>query len=179
MTEDIERTSVTLPPSLLADVDDVVATGEYESRSEAVRDALWAFVTEIDEQRGLSGRLGGTVLVLYEHDVEGVTDEVTALQHEFGSVVVASHHVHLREHVCLESIVVDGAGERIERLLTRLRGLRGVRQVELTVVESDDDGSTASGDGESTASGDGESTASGDGGSTVSGDRPERRSFRH
>lgn len=136
MSEDVERMSVTLPPSLLSDLDDVVDSGNYDSRSEATRDALRAFVTEFDHQTGLSGALSGTVVILYEHDHSGVTSEMTALQHDFTDTIIAVHHVHLSDHLCLESIVVDGAGERIEQLLARVRPLKGVHQVQLTVVEA-------------------------------------------
>jgi len=129
--------SVTLPPSLLADLDGVVDAGEYDSRSEATRDALRAFVTEFNRQTGLSGRLSGTVVVLYEHDHSGVTDEMTELQHEFTETIIAVHHVHISDRLCLESIAVDGGGERIEALLSRIRPLKGVHHVKLTVVEAD------------------------------------------
>jgi CopG family nickel-responsive transcriptional regulator len=137
MSQEFDRMSVTLPPSLLAELDEVVDAGEYDSRSEATRDALRAFVTEFTRQTGLSGSLSGTVVVLYDHDHGGVADELTELQHAFTETVVAVHHVHLGEHLCLESIAVDGPGARIEALLSRIRPLRGVHRVELAVVEAD------------------------------------------
>jgi len=137
MSQDVDRMSVTLPPRLLAELDEVVEAGEYDSRSEATRDALRAFVTEFNQQTGLSGTLSGTVVVLYEHDHSGVTDEMTELQHDFTETIIAVHHVHLGDHLCLEAIAVDGTGEQIEELLSRIRPLKGVHQVKLTVVEAD------------------------------------------
>jgi CopG family nickel-responsive transcriptional regulator len=137
MSQDVDRMSVTLPPSLLADLDEVVDAGEYSSRSDATRGALRAFVTDFNRQTGLSGGLSGTVVVLYEHDHGGVSDELTELQHDFTETIIAVHHVHLGDHLCLESIAVDGTGERIEELLSRIRPLKGVHQVKLAVVEAD------------------------------------------
>lgn len=137
MSQDVDRMSVTLSPDLLSKVDEVVDVGEYDSRSEATRDALRAFVTEFNQQTGLSGTLSGTVLVLYEHDHSGVTGEMTDLQHDFTETIIAVHHVHLSDHLCLESIAVDGTSERIEELLSRIRPLKGVHQVKLAVVEAD------------------------------------------
>jgi CopG family nickel-responsive transcriptional regulator len=136
MSEDVDRMSVTLPPSLLADLDSVVESGDYDSRSEATRDALRAFVTEFNRSTDLSGSLSGTVVVLYDHEETGVADEMTAVQHEFADTIVAVHHVHLRNHLCLESVAVDGPGEDIEALLARIRPLKGVHQVKLVVVEA-------------------------------------------
>ncbi|WP_121743437.1 CopG family ribbon-helix-helix protein [Natronorubrum halophilum] len=137
MTQDVERMSVTLPPSLLAEFDDVVEMGQYDSRSEATRDALRAFVTEFTQQTGLSGTLSGSIVVLYEHDHSGVSDEMTELQHDFTETIIAVHHVHLSDHLCLESIAIDGTGERIEQLLSRIRPLKGVHQVKLAVVDAE------------------------------------------
>ena len=137
MTRDVDRMSVTLQPSLLAELDAVVEAGEYDSRSEATRDALRAFVTEFNQQTGLSGTLSGTVVVLFEHEHGDVSDEMTRLQHDFTETIIAVHHVHLSHHLCLESIAVDGPGEQIEALLSRLRPLKGVHHVKLTVVEAD------------------------------------------
>lgn len=137
MSQDIDRMSVTLPPSLLDELDGVVDAGEYDSRSEATRDALRAFVTEFNQQTDLSGNLSGTVVVLYDHDHSGVTDEMTELQHDFTETIIAVHHVHLSDHLCLESIAVDGTGEDIEALLSRIRPLKGVHHVKLTVVDAD------------------------------------------
>ena len=137
MSQDLDRMSVTLPPSLLFELDAVVDAGEYDSRSEATRDALRAFVTEFNRQRDRSGSLSGTVVVLYEHEHSGLTDEMTELQHEFTETIIAVHHVHISDHLCLESIAVDGAGERIEELLSRVRPLKGVHQVKLAVVGAD------------------------------------------
>jgi len=137
MSQGLDRMSVTLPPDLLAELDGVVDAGEYDSRSEATRDALRAFVTEFHQQTGLSGSLSGTAVVLYEHEHGGVTDEMTELQHEFTDTIIAVHHVHLSDHLCLESIAVDGTGERIEALLSRIRPLKGVHRVKLAVVDAD------------------------------------------
>ncbi|MFP4530241.1 MAG: nickel-responsive transcriptional regulator NikR [Halodesulfurarchaeum sp.] len=137
MSRDVDRMSVTLPPALLAELDAVVEAGAYDSRSEATRDALRAFLTEFKQQTGLSGTLSGTVVVLFEHEHGNVTDAMTELQHDFTETIIAVHHVHLSHDLCLESIAVDGPGERIEALVSRLRPLQGVHNVKLTVVEAD------------------------------------------
>ena len=96
-----------------------------------------ARLSQSSTSRPLSGTLSGTVVVLYEHEHSGVTDEMSELQHDFTETIIAVHHVHLSEHLCLESIAVDGPGERIEALLDRIRPLKGVHGVKLTVVEAD------------------------------------------
>jgi len=137
MTDDADRMSITLPPELLGELDEVVDTGNYDSRSEATRDALRAYITEFNQQTDLEGSLRGTVVVLYDHHSSGVSEEMTTLQHDYTETIIAVQHVHLSGELCLESIAVDGTGERIEALLSRLRPVSGVHQVSLTVVEAD------------------------------------------
>jgi CopG family nickel-responsive transcriptional regulator len=136
MAEEIERTSVTLPAELLAEVDGIVESGDYDSRSEATRDALRAFVTEFNRTHA-TGTLSGTVVVLYDHHASGLSEEMTDLQHDFSGTIIAVHHVHLGADLCLESIAVEGPAEDIEALVGRLRPLKGVQQVKLAVVEAE------------------------------------------
>ncbi len=136
MSQELDRVSITLPPDLLEELDSVVADWEYDSRSEAARDALRAFLTEHRKQRDLKGVHRGTVSLLYDHHVKGVNDAVLELQHELGDTIVAVQHVHLGEDLCLETLVVDGPGENIERLVNRLRSLHGVKRVELSIVSA-------------------------------------------
>jgi CopG family nickel-responsive transcriptional regulator len=137
MASDVDRMSVTLPPDLLTELDGIVDAGDYDSRSEATRDAIRAFVTEFNQQTGLSGTRSGTVVVLFEHHQSDVTDEMTHLQHDFTETIIAVHHVHLSHDLCLESIAVEGRGDQIEALVSRLRPLEGVHHVKLTVVDAD------------------------------------------
>ena len=136
MSGDVDRMSVTLPPDLLDSLDTVVEAGDYDSRSEATRDAIRGFVTEFNRGTDLSGSLSGTVVVLYDHAGTGVADEMTEIQHDFADTIVAVHHVHLRGHLCLESIAVDGPGADIEALVSRIRPMKGVHNVKLVVVEA-------------------------------------------
>lgn len=137
MTDEIERMSVTLPAELLADLEEVVAGDEYDSRSEATRDALRSFLTDYRRENDLAGDQRGAVVVLYDHDVSGVTDEILELQHRSPDAIVATQHIHLSDHLCMETLIVDGPGEDIEALLEALRPLKGVHQVRLAVIEAD------------------------------------------
>ena len=40
-------------------------------------------------------------------DQSAVTDEMTELQHDFTETIIAVHHVHLSDRLCLESIAVN------------------------------------------------------------------------
>jgi CopG family nickel-responsive transcriptional regulator len=163
MSERLERVSLTVPAALLAEVDDVVADADYDSRSEAVRDALRTFVSTYRWRDDLDRRHQGSVVILYDHDVAGVTDALLDLQHELHGTVVSTQHVHLSSDRCLETLVVDGQGREIRELVRRIQSLRGIQQVQLAVVGDDvDSGREGEQDGSDHGHGDGLDGSDGD-----------------
>ena len=149
MSEGLERVSLTIPPELLSELDAVADEAEYASRSEAFRDALREFLTAYRWREDLDGRQQGTVVILYDHDVSGVTDELLRLQHDLHGTIIASQHVHLTEDLCLETLVVDGPAGDLRELVGRIQSLRGIRQVKLAVVgDADGAGGGHSHDGD-------------------------------
>lgn len=134
MADDFDPVSLTIERDLLTELDEVIDEWEYASRSEAVRDALRDFLTEYRWRTNLSRHHRGSVVVVHDHHTEGVTDAMLDIQHELLDLITAVQHVHLSEHLCLETLVVDGPGPEITELVNRLQSLRGVRQVELALV---------------------------------------------
>jgi len=131
----LERISLTLPPQLLQDLDKILESERYASRSEAIRDAILDFIAERAWRRSLKGKQLGVIVMVYDHEVRGITDRLVDIQHEVGDVVVTSLHWHLDEHNCLETLLVNGSAESIRSLVERLESLRGVKQVKLVVVK--------------------------------------------
>jgi CopG family nickel-responsive transcriptional regulator len=134
MSENFDPVSLTMERNLLAELDEVIDEWEYASRSEAMRDALRDFLTEYRWRTNLSGPQRGSVVVVHDHHVGGVTDKMIDIQHESLDLITAVQHVHLSEHLCLETLVVDGSGAEVRELVNRLQSLRGVRQVKLALV---------------------------------------------
>jgi len=130
----IVRVGVTFPPDLLKELDETVEKMGYESRSKAIQDAVRSFISEyrwLSEQRGT--RVGVLVMV-YDHEVEGLEDALTDTQHKYSHVVCSSMHVHLSERNCLEAIVVKGDADEIRKLAQELASKKGVKQVKSTIV---------------------------------------------
>ena len=136
MSDELTRISMTLPADLVGDLDGVVEGWEYDSRSEAMRDALRAFLTDYHAERTLAGTQRGSIVVQYDHHDGDVTETITALQHDFEDAIVAVQHVHLSHRLCMETLAVDGTGEEIRELANRLRSLAGVKQVQVAVVDA-------------------------------------------
>jgi len=82
----------------------------------------------------LKGEQLGAILVLYEHDVRGITDALMDIQHGSAGVIGAVQHLHVDAKNCLETLIIKGPAEEIRKLVDRLGALRGVKQAKLVVV---------------------------------------------
>ncbi|MCS7131156.1 MAG: nickel-responsive transcriptional regulator NikR [Hadesarchaea archaeon] len=134
MSSKIARVSLTLPRELLDELDRVLRSQRYASRSEAIRDAVRDFLANYKWRSELRGEQLGAVMVLYEHDVRGLVNELMDIQHEHSKVISATQHLHVDDRNCLEVIIVKGAADEIRGLIDRIGALRGVKQAKLVVV---------------------------------------------
>jgi len=135
-TQRVTRFSVSLPPSLVEDLDEAWRDMEYESRSKAVHDAIRNFISEYRLARRRTGTVTGAIVMLYYLDKSGLIQELTAAEHLFGNVISSVVHVHLDESKCLEVLVVKGEAEEVRRLTQELAAKRGVKEVRFAVVAS-------------------------------------------
>lgn len=129
----IKRVGVTFPPELLKDFDNVIEAIGYENRSKAVQDAVRMFVAERKPLQEGTQNQAGFLVMLYNHEVEGLENAVTHVQHDFTRIICSMMHVHLNETDCLEAIAVEGKADDIRGLRNELAPKRGVKLLKVVV----------------------------------------------
>lgn len=128
----LERVGLSLDKPLLADFDALIAAKGYANRSEAIRDLIRSALTETAlEKPGAHGI--GSVFLVYDHHVSKLSEQLTRLQHTHLLTVVASMHIHLDHHNCLEVIILKGQVDQIRKLADKMASLKGVKQGKLTL----------------------------------------------
>lgn len=127
----VARISVSLPPELLEEFDSFVSSLGMD-RSKAVQIAMRNFLTEY-KAFSQSGDVAGVVSVIYDHEVKGLEDAITDVQHGYSDIVIATVHAHLTQNDCMEVIIVRGKAERIRAFSEKLMTNRGVKQLKLTL----------------------------------------------
>lgn len=132
----IVRVGVTFPPELLKDLDQVIQEIGYDSRSKAIQDAVTSFVTEQRLLHKEQGKKAGVLVMVYDHDVKGLEDDLIESQHHHRDVINSVLHVHLSDKECLEAIAVKGNAKDIRNLAQELTTRKGVKQVRSTIVSS-------------------------------------------
>ena len=125
------RFGVAMDAALLARFDTLIERRGFENRSEALRDLVRR---ELDRDVWESGgRVVATVTLVYDHHVRELTERLTDIQHDFGSRIVSTLHVHLDHDHCMEVVAARGPAAEIKRLAERLLGAKGVLSGDVTV----------------------------------------------
>ncbi|MDO9695621.1 MAG: nickel-responsive transcriptional regulator NikR [Candidatus Latescibacteria bacterium] len=132
------RFSVSLPATLLAELDRRIVGRGYDSRSEFVRDLIRARLVE-EAWAGAGSEVHGVLTIIYDHHRRGLTDKLHQVQHHRFVHILCTQHVHLDHDHCLETIVLRGTPGEIERMALEIGGLKGVSFAELTRTAVVDD----------------------------------------
>ncbi|MEW6756169.1 MAG: nickel-responsive transcriptional regulator NikR [Candidatus Latescibacterota bacterium] len=137
------RFGVSIPQDLLADFDDLIQGKGYGSRSEALRDLIRQTLVDNASQEAAGGRQAvGAVALVYDHHTREIADRLTDLAHEQRALVISSMHAHLSHSVCIEVLLLKGAGPDLRAFADRLISTRGVTHGKLVItnlVEPDAD----------------------------------------
>jgi CopG family nickel-responsive transcriptional regulator len=129
----IKRVGVTFPPDLLEDFDEIIGAMGYENRSKAVQDAVRMFVAERNLLQNETGDQAGLMMMLYDHEVGGLENALTHVQHHFAHIICSTMHIHLSEKDCLEAIAVKGKAGDVRKLRDQLAAKKGVKLLKVTV----------------------------------------------
>lgn len=125
------RFTVSLPASLLAELDERFTDRGYASRSELVRDLIRAQLVD-DAWADEDCQVVGVLTICYDHHRSGLTDKLHAIQHNKYVHILCTTHLHLDHDNCLETIIIRGKPDQIERMSVQIGGLKGVTFADLT-----------------------------------------------
>jgi CopG family transcriptional regulator, nickel-responsive regulator len=135
----IKRFGVSVPGDLLSRFDRIVAEKGYVGRSEAIRDAMRAYISQCDWESDQKGNRA-TLSVVYQHKPSLMAQLVSA-QHEAPAHVISTVHVHLTHSHCLEVMALQGSKAEIQNLADKISGFSGVEFVRLFVFSlAEEDG---------------------------------------
>jgi len=128
------RISISVPSDLLKRFDDHIERLGYKNRSKAIQDAMQSLVTESKWMCEKMGTGIGAIAIVYNHEVKGLEEDLTDIQHHFGETICSSLHVHLDADNCLEIIAVRGKAQDVRDLAQELKTRKGVKQLKLAIV---------------------------------------------
>lgn len=122
----LTRFGVSLDEELLEPFDALCAVKGYSNRSEAIRDLIRkALVAE--EWQQADGQGSGTLTLVYDHHKNDLARRLTQMQHDEHDIIIATLHVHLDHHNCLEVLILKGEAARVRALADKLISCKGVK----------------------------------------------------
>ena len=122
----VVRTGISFEPKLLRMFDKFIKDKGYGNRSEAINDMIRDRITHRHESQII-----GTIKIIYDQRAGHYGKNVSNLQHDYHCQIVSSMHTYLDHHTCLELIVVKGKMDRVEKLLKKIKGTKGVKEAKL------------------------------------------------
>ncbi len=126
--------SVSLTHDLLERLDSFVESSGYSSRSEAIRLAIRDTLTQFALQRLEKGRVVATVTVISERERHDINSRLIELRHEFEESIFSNMHLHIDGGQCVEIFVVRGLSEVVLDFISKVKVVRGIREVKYTMT---------------------------------------------
>jgi CopG family nickel-responsive transcriptional regulator len=128
----LERVSLAIEPALLQEFDRLLAARALGNRSEAMRDLMRKRLVE-DHAADDRGHGVGTLTLVYDHDQRELSDRLVEAGHAHHANVLATMHVHLDSHLCLEVLALQGPVATLRAFADRVLGLKGVLHGQLVL----------------------------------------------
>ncbi len=127
------RFGVSINENLLERFDKLIFLKGYNNRSEALRDLIRNQLVELEWEKE-EEEVAGTVTLIYDHHVKGLSDHLMELQHGYHHLILSTMHFHLDHHNCLEVLAVKGPAGEVRSVAESLISVKGVKHGRLTIT---------------------------------------------
>ena len=121
----VSRISISLPENLLSDLDHMVKSRGFDSRSQAVNEMLHKFLLEHKNEVG-DDVMVGIIALFYNNAVSGLEKQLADLQVRYINEVISSLHVHLMNNKTMEVVLVQGPARILQMIADEMTSKRGV-----------------------------------------------------
>jgi CopG family transcriptional regulator, nickel-responsive regulator len=128
------RTGISLDQELLERFDRLIERKGYKNRSEAIRDLVRDFF--VQEDIASNKVIVATLTLVYDHHQPKLSEQLIEAQHNYQGEVLATTHVHLDHHNCLEVIILKGRGNDVRKFADNMLSLRGVKHGKLVLTNT-------------------------------------------
>ena len=124
--------SVSMPESLLNELDAFIDEHGYSGRSEAMREGARGLLTEFADHDSNDQPVVCVITVLFDHE-SGAEAKLSHFRHTHQELVTSNVHSHAGNS-CLELFVTEGTVDDVGSYVARLRTIDGVTRVEHSVI---------------------------------------------
>lgn len=147
----MQRVTITLDDDLMKTLDGYMRDGGHANRSEAIRDLVRMGLEKKASAEAAGKACVGALVYVYDHETRRLAERLTSEQHAHHDLSVATMHVHLDAHRCLEIAVLKGETAEVRHFAAHVTGERGVQYGQLLTIPVKPEASHTHGHGRSHA----------------------------
>ncbi|MHA1917262.1 MAG: nickel-responsive transcriptional regulator NikR [Candidatus Ranarchaeia archaeon] len=127
--------NISLPIELINQINSLVKLRGYASRSEFIRDAIRTYISNLEWELRLGSDVFASITLIYSTHSDSTSLEVKKIQHDHNDIIITTVHSHMKNR-CLEVIITKGDSNKIKHLVDHLNVVRGVENVQISVVKT-------------------------------------------
>lgn len=124
--------AVSMTDSDLEELELLLKEGKFSNRSDLVRHAVQALLSEHRNIENAKGVITAVVIALYYKKGQG--HNISAVQHEFKDNIAATIHSHTCDGSCIEIMMVTAKADIVRNFLKKLRAQKKVLKVEISLI---------------------------------------------
>ena len=106
--------------------------GKFANRSEVVRHAVQALMSEHRNIELIQGSITAVVSAVYYKKGQG--HNISSVQHEYKKIITATIHAHTTEGNCTEVMILTAEAGKVRDFLMKLRSQKKVMKVDVSLV---------------------------------------------
>ena len=124
--------AVSMADADLEELEYLQKEGKFSNRSEVVRHALQALISEHRNIELAKGQITAVITAVYHKKGQG--HNISSVQHEYRDFIVATIHAHTSEGNCTEVMILTADANDVRKFLRKIRAQKKVMKVDSTLV---------------------------------------------
>ncbi len=131
----LNRFGVSMEDDLLRKFDLLIAHRGYTNRSEAIRDLVREKLIDESVHRSNTPAFG-IISYVYDHHQRELEGTLSDFQHHHFRQIVSSTHIHIDHDTCLESVIMKGKADELQKIAHKILSYKGVKHGKLILTTS-------------------------------------------
>jgi CopG family nickel-responsive transcriptional regulator len=133
----MQRITITIDDDIMQELDMMIVERGYQNRSEAIRDFTRAGMAQAAQSMGKSKNCIAALVYVYDHAARDLSRRLVKNYHGHHDLSMATLHVHLDDHNCLEVTALRGTGMEVQHFADHIIAERGVRYGRLVMIPTE------------------------------------------
>ena len=129
--------SISIPEYMDEQLDDLVKSGFFSSKSECIRESLRTLFNRYQpDQLSENKTLVGATMALWDYHDGAIGSSLSKVREKFDDTLLGNLHLHVSDAYCLDVLISTGSNIDILQLIKDVREIKKLTSVESIVLPS-------------------------------------------